>query len=104
MAHEELKSLSPDDLDGVVGGFTFESVTASEDWMNGQSVKCPYCGNSDKNTIHQGAVFRTDSAYFICNKCGKPFQFRVAKKDFNARTGEWTYDITSDPATSDKRF
>ena len=104
MAYEEPKALSPDELEGVVGGFTFESVNASADWMDGQSVKCPYCGNTNKDTIHQGAVFRADSAYFICNQCGKPFQYRVAKKDFNARTGEWTYDITADPAASEKKF
>jgi len=97
MANEDFRELSLDDLEGVAGGFEFYSNSVTNNWMDGYEVRCPHCGNSEKDLIHQGATLHRNTTYFICNKCGKQFKCRVVKKDYDARNSQWKYDITTEP-------
>ncbi|MCR5538552.1 MAG: hypothetical protein K6F13_04700 [Lachnospiraceae bacterium] len=94
MANDDFRELSLDDLEDVAGGFTFESHSVTDNWMDGYEIKCPHCGNDAQELIHKGATIRRNTMYFICNKCGKSFHYRVDKK--LADGGQWAFDVTTD--------
>ena len=78
----KLNKLSDDELNNVAGGF--------ENWDDGasygQEVMCPCCGNSNRESINNGARYRY-GVYdvYYCRGCRTPFGVDNAGWTFSLR-------------------
>ena len=42
------------ELEQVASGWEFQSDNKYHEWLNGYNIKCPYCGNEDKDIVKKG--------------------------------------------------
>ena len=73
MANENQK-LNDKDLEKVSGGWEWQNEKY-QTWLNGYNVKCPYCGNEQKEVVERKAASPSE-VLFRCNNCRKDFFLR----------------------------
>ena len=63
------------ELEQVASGWEFQSDNKYHEWLNGYNIKCPYCGNEDKDVVEKKAASRHE-ILFRCQHCQRSFFLR----------------------------
>ena len=71
---KENEKLNEKELEHVTGGWEYQS-DKYQTWLNGYNVKCPYCGNEEKNVVEKRGGSPSE-VFFFCENCQRSFFIR----------------------------
>lgn len=65
----ENKKLNSEELEQVTGGWVWQN-DKYQTWLNGYNIKCPHCGNEEKDIVEKHGASPSE-VFFECKNCGR---------------------------------